>query len=228
MTSSWVGIGLFLLEDEEVVLAVGFGEVVAACLFEAGAFDFGADDFFVEAVVGSVAVAVDDAEESAGAHGGVEIGEENLGVGDLVVDLQHQCGVDGIGEEFGVVGCAEVGLDVEEVFLDGALADGVDGLGVDVFCNDVAGGADALCGADGEPAASGADVGYGFAAADVEQVHDAVDLEVFGAAGVLEDVEVAGVGRTGGVCGKRGLRLGCGKCEGEGGGEEEESEAHRR
>ena len=69
----------------------------------------------------------------------------------------------------------------------GAVADGGDVGGVDVFCDDGAGGADAFGGADGEPAAAGADVGYGAAGVEVEDVHDAIDLEMLGAVGVFED-----------------------------------------
>jgi len=72
-----------------------------------------------------------------------------------------------------VVGRAEVGLDVEEIFPDGAGADGVDGCRVDVFGENMAGGADALGGADREPATAGADVGNGAAGVEIEGVHDA-------------------------------------------------------
>jgi len=78
-------------------LAVGLGEGVAGYLVEAGRFYFGAEDGFVEAVVGAGAVAIDDAEAGSGLEGGAEVGEHELGVGDLVVDLQHQGGVEGVG-----------------------------------------------------------------------------------------------------------------------------------
>ncbi len=78
-------------------MAVGFGEGVAGYLVEAGRFYFGAEDGFVEAVVGAGAVAVDDAEAGSGFEGGVEVGEDELGVGDLMVDLEHEGGVEGVG-----------------------------------------------------------------------------------------------------------------------------------
>lgn len=49
--------GLSLFEEEEVVLAVGLGEVVTGYLAESRAPDLGANDGLIEAVVGAVAVA---------------------------------------------------------------------------------------------------------------------------------------------------------------------------
>ena len=53
-------------EDEKVILAVGLGEIVTRDLAEAGALDFGTYDGLIEAVVGAVAVFVDDAEAGTG------------------------------------------------------------------------------------------------------------------------------------------------------------------
>jgi hypothetical protein len=120
-------------------------------------------------------------------------------LGDLVVDLEHERGVEGVGCEVGVVGRAELGVDVGEMFAGGAIADSGDGFGVDVFGDDEAGGADALGGADAEPSAAGADIGYGAAGVEVEEVHYAVDLEALIAVGVFKDAEVSGVRGAGGV-----------------------------
>jgi hypothetical protein len=200
------------LEDEEVVLAGGFSEVVAANLLKAGVFDSGAEDGFVKAVVGTAAVAVDDAEAGAGSERGAEMGEEALRVGDLVVDLEHEGGIEGVGREVGVVGCAENGLDVGEVLALGALADGGNGFGVDVFGDDFApamgAAGDTFGGADGEPAAACAEVGHDGAGLEIEEIHDAVDLEFVGAIFALEYAEIAGVGSACGVLHSRsrGLR----------------------
>jgi hypothetical protein len=78
------GRGLSLFEDEEVILAVGLGEVVAGDLEEARALDLGADDGLVEAVVGTVAIAVNYAETGTGVERHAQVGENELGVGDLV------------------------------------------------------------------------------------------------------------------------------------------------
>src|SRR6185312_14777932 len=66
---------LGFLEDQEVILTVVLGEVVSPHLMEAGAFHFFTKNFFVEAVVGAGAVAVDDAEARAGLHRGTQCGE---------------------------------------------------------------------------------------------------------------------------------------------------------
>ena len=208
--------GLTLFEDEEVILAVGLGEGVAGYLVEAGRFYFGAEDGFVEAVVGAVAVAVDDAEAGSGLEGGAEVGEHELGMGDLVVDLQHEGGVEGVGGEVGIVGGAEEGMDVGEALAGGAVADGGDSGGIDVFGDDGAGGADTFRGADGEPAATGADVGYCAAGVEVEEIHDVVDLEALIAARLFEDAEISGVGGAGGVGWRRGGLGGHPRGEGEG------------
>jgi hypothetical protein len=212
---------LLLREEQEVVVLVVAGEVVVAGVVEAGAFDFVSDYVGVDAVVGAVAIVVDDAEEGAGLHGGEEVGEQDGRVRDLVVDAEHEGCVDGVGWEFGVVGRAEEWLDVGVIFAGGAVADGVDGVLVDVFGDDFAGWADAVGGADREPASAGAYVGYSFAGRDAQHVHDAVDVELVGSGGVFEDAEVAGVGGAGGVCGWwwRGLLGGC--AEGEAAGEQE-------
>ncbi len=209
---------LAFFKDEEVVLAIVFGEVETADLAKPGALDFGADSGFGEAVVVALAVFVNDAEAGVVAHGKMERGEHWLRVGDLVVDLQHQHGVDGVGWEFGVLGCAEDGLNVVEVFFIGTLLDGLDVLRINVFRVDDALGADLFGGKHGEPASTCADVCNAAARQDVEQIHDAVDVQALGAAGGFEDAEVAGVGRAGGVL-LRSLRGG-GEC----GGEREEGE----
>src|SRR6185312_7435247 len=198
---------LGFLEDQEVILTVVLGEVVSPHLMEAGAFHFFTKNFFVEAVVGAGAVAVDDAEARAGLHRGTQRGEHEFRVRDLVVDLQHQHGVDAVLWQLRVVGCAEDRLDVAEVFVVGALADGVDVLRIDVFGEHCAGGADASCGENGEPAATCAYVRDRFAGCDVQQIHHAVDVQAFGAAGALKDTEVAGVGSTGGMLRWSDLRL---------------------
>jgi hypothetical protein len=197
--------GLSLFEDEEVILAVGLGEVVAGDLAEAGALDLGSDDGLIEAMVGAVAVAVNDAEAGAGLERRAQVGEDELGAGDLVVDLQHQGSVEGVGLELRVVGRAYERFDIGKVLALGTLLDVGDGFGVDGLGDDAAIGADAAGGADTEPAAAGTDVGDGAAGFELQEVHDVVDLEALVATRLLEGSEVAGVGRAGGMRGRSGV-----------------------
>jgi hypothetical protein len=190
---------LFLFEDEEVILAVGLGEIVAGDLVEAGALDFGTYGGLIEAVVGAVTIFVNDAEAGTGFEGRTQVGEHELGMGDLVVDLQHQGGIQRVRRELRVVRCAQERFDIGKMLALSALLDVGNGFGVDVLCNDAAVGCNAAGRADAEPAAAGADVGDGAAGFEVQEVHDAVDLEALVAAGRLEDAQVAGVGRAGGV-----------------------------
>ena len=55
-------------EEQKVVVLVGLSEVVLLDEVEAGALDFGDDDFRVDAVVVAVAGVVDDGEACAGFH----------------------------------------------------------------------------------------------------------------------------------------------------------------
>ncbi len=107
-----------------------FGEFVA------GLGHLALDYVVVEAVVGSVAIAVDDADLGSGLERCADELHEGDGMRDLVVDLEEQDRVDGVGGEFGVIGCAQDGADVGQLLGDGALVDVVDGPGVDVLGDD--------------------------------------------------------------------------------------------
>ena len=101
-----LGRGLSLFEDEEVVLAVRLGEIVAGDLAEAGALDLGSDDGLVEAMVRAVAVVINDAEAGAGLERRAQVGENEAGDGRSrgrpSASGQHR----GVGLELGVVGRA--------------------------------------------------------------------------------------------------------------------------
>ena len=157
-------------------------------------------------MVRTIAVLINDAEAGAGLERRAQVGEKKLGVGDFVVDLQHQRGIERAGREFGVVGRTQQGLNVRQMLSLGAILDGGDVLRVNVLSDDAAARRNAAGGADAEPAATGANVGHGAAGLNVEQVHNAVDLEPLFAARIFEDVKVASVWGAGGVRGRR-LRL---------------------
>src|SRR4029077_16668080 len=112
-------------------------------------------DVAVDAVILGFAVAVDDADLGAGAKSGAQVAQESDGLGDLVVGLQEQNGVDLVGGQEGVVFVAEDGVHVMELFFLGAVFDVVDGFGVDVDGVDTARVCDAAGGKDGEEAGSG-------------------------------------------------------------------------
>ena len=103
-----MGLSAFF-EDEHVVVLVVVSEVVAGDEVQAFAFDFGADDFGVDAVIGAGAGVVDDAETATVLEGEAENGEQEWRMGDFVVNAQHEGGVEGVGGERGSGGGAEDG-----------------------------------------------------------------------------------------------------------------------
>jgi len=143
-------------------------------------------------------------KRAPGFSAGAQVRQNERGMGDLVVDLQHQGCVEGIRRKFGIIGCAQQGHDVAEVLSLGALLNVGDGFRVDLFGDDASVGGDAASGADTEPTAPGADVGNGAAGFDVQQIHDAVDLEALVAARLFENAQVTGVRCAGWMRGRRG------------------------
>jgi len=81
-------------EEQKVIVLVGLGEVVLLDEVEAGALDFGDDDVRVDAVVVAAAGVVDDGEAGAGLHGSEKRCEQQRRMSDLVVDAQHERGVE--------------------------------------------------------------------------------------------------------------------------------------
>ena len=142
---------LSLFKDEEVILPVGLGEIIAGDLAEAGPFNLGADDRLVEAVVRAIAILVDDAEASSGLKRHSKIGKDKLGMRDLVVDLQHQGSVERIRRELWIIGSPQERLDITEMLALGSLLDIGDAFGVDVLSDDPAVRSDPAGGANAEP-----------------------------------------------------------------------------
>ena len=57
---------LSLYEDEEVIFVVSLSKVVAAYLTKTGVLNLSSNNGLVKAVIGAIAIAVDDAEAGAG------------------------------------------------------------------------------------------------------------------------------------------------------------------
>ena len=106
-------------------------------------------------------------DAAAGAEGGVDGPHHFPGVGEFVVGIDEEGGVDGVGGKFDAVDGAEVGFDVVEAEFLFALFEEGDHLGLDVDGDDFAFG-DERGEAEGVVTGAGADVGDDGVGGEVE------------------------------------------------------------
>ncbi|MFM1945491.1 MAG: hypothetical protein RI897_4473 [Verrucomicrobiota bacterium] len=146
--------------------------------------------------IGVIGTELDEGDTATGFEGGADGFDHFVGVGEFVVDVDHDGEVDGIGREFGVGDSAESRDDVGESELPGVLLEGRDHFGLDIDGVDFAGLADGAGVASGMVTGAGADIGDGLAGLDFEEGNEALGLFfafAFGAfepgdAGVAHDV----------------------------------------
>ena len=86
-----------------------------------------------------------------GLRGELELLHERNGVGEFMVGLEDQDGIDAVGWEPGVIDGSKNWMNVFELLAGGAFGDVVDRLWVDVFGVYIAGGCDSSCCSNGEP-----------------------------------------------------------------------------
>src|ERR1700728_4317321 len=147
-----------LLEDQEIVLLVCLGEVVAGDLAETGMFNLSTNDGLVQTMIRTVAILINNAEACPWFKGGVQIGQQKRGMRDFVVDLQHQGGVERVGRKPGIVRRSEDGFDITKVLGMRALLNGSNRCGINFFSYHTPVGSHAAGSTHAEPTAPGPDV----------------------------------------------------------------------
>lgn len=126
--------------------------------------------------IGVVGAEFDKGDAAAGLEGGADGFDHFVGVGELVVDVDHDGEVDAIGGEFGVRDGAESGDDVGETELSRILLEGGDHFRLDIDGVDFSGLADGAGVASGMVTGAGADIGDGLAGLDFEEGDEALGL----------------------------------------------------
>ena len=115
-------------EDEEIIHLVAFHKVVLLDQCVTGFFRFADHDLAVYSVVFAVSIAVDDSDSCARPQSGTQVAQKSDRMGDLVIGLEQQHGVNGAEDQFGVVSPAENSLYVWQMLFPDALINGPNSL----------------------------------------------------------------------------------------------------
>jgi hypothetical protein len=135
---------------------------------------------------GVIGAEFDEGNAAAGFEGGADGLDHFVGVGEFVIDIDHNGEVDAIRREFGVGDGAESGDDIGEAELSGVLLEGGDHFGLDIDGVDFAGLADGAGVASGVVTGAGSDIGDGLAGLDFEEGDEALGLFFAFAFGAFE------------------------------------------
>ena len=172
--STWIGLRLgcgWLLEDDHVLPGEEFERLLER---EALGLDFEADlgqghlVLGLDGDLGVFAAELDEDQPALRLERGLETLQDRLGIGALVVDVDHQDQVNGLLGEAGVVLSAANRLDVGDTGRSGVLAEHAQHFELDVGGVDHPLGTDVAGQADAVIAGTRADVGHGRAPGDLQ------------------------------------------------------------
>src|SRR5438105_15108842 len=175
------------LEDEEVVLAVGFYKIILLDEAIAGLCSFLDHNILLDAMILAIAVAIDNADRRATSKRLAQVLQQEDRRCDFVVGLEYQNGIHAVRRQLRIVRSAQDGTNGAHSFFAYPLVYVFDRFGIDVHGIDSTVLPNAFCRPHSEPARAGSDISNTASGVNIKNVHHPLDLYVLVTNRILED-----------------------------------------